>query len=99
MGRPQRRRPALAQIVEIGLPRLDSVVELGVARVAPRDENIERAVPLFVQKGLKDWSNISLVTDGYVYADGRRVVIAYIAFGSPPATVERALTEILDNVG
>ena len=24
-----------------------------------RDENIERAVPLFVKNGIKDWSNIS----------------------------------------
>lgn len=34
-----------------------------------RDENIERAVPLFVQKGLKDWSNICLVTDDRNVAD------------------------------
>jgi adenine deaminase len=34
-----------------------------------RDETIERAVPLFVQKGLKDWSNISLVTDDRNVAD------------------------------
>jgi adenine deaminase len=34
-----------------------------------RDESIERAVPLFVQKGLKDWSNISLVTDDRNVAD------------------------------
>jgi adenine deaminase len=34
-----------------------------------RDENIQRAVPLFVQKGLKDWSNISLVTDDRNVAD------------------------------
>jgi adenine deaminase len=34
-----------------------------------RDENIERAVPLFVRKGLKDWSNISLVTDDRNVAD------------------------------
>jgi hypothetical protein len=43
--------------------------------------------------------DIVLVTDGYVYADGQRVVIAYIAFGSPPATVEHTLTDILDNLG
>jgi len=42
--------------------------------------------------------NIPLVTDGYVYADGPTVVIAYVAFGSPPATVEDGLTEILDNL-
>ena len=34
-----------------------------------RDENIERSVPLFVRKGLKDWSNISLVTDDRNVAD------------------------------
>jgi adenine deaminase len=34
-----------------------------------RDENIERAVPLFVQKGLKDWSNVSFVTDDRNVAD------------------------------
>ncbi|HVQ52178.1 MAG TPA: hypothetical protein VMS92_19210 [Mycobacterium sp.] len=43
--------------------------------------------------------NIPLVTDGYVYAKERTVVIAYVASGSPPATVESALTEILDNLG
>ena len=34
-----------------------------------RDENIERAVPLFLKKGLQDWSNISLVTDDRNVAD------------------------------
>jgi adenine deaminase len=34
-----------------------------------RDENIERAIPLFVQKGLKDWSNVSVVTDDRNVAD------------------------------
>jgi hypothetical protein len=29
----------------------------------------------------------------------RRRVIAYVAFGSPPATVEEARTQILDNLG
>jgi hypothetical protein len=43
--------------------------------------------------------NIPLVTDGYAYAKERTVVIAYVASGSPPATVESALTEILDNLG
>jgi hypothetical protein len=42
--------------------------------------------------------NIPLVTDGYVYANGPTAVIAYVAYGSPPATVEDALTEILDNL-
>ena len=42
--------------------------------------------------------NIPLVSDGYAYADGRTVLIAYVAFGSPPATVEQALTEILDHM-
>jgi adenine deaminase len=34
-----------------------------------RDENIERAVPLFLKKGLKDWSNVSVVTDDRNVAD------------------------------
>jgi hypothetical protein len=42
--------------------------------------------------------NIPLVTDGYVYANGPTAVIAYVAFGSPPATVEDALTKVLDNL-
>ena len=43
--------------------------------------------------------NIPLTTDGYVDADGPTVVIAYVAPGSPPATVEQGLTKILDNLG
>lgn len=43
--------------------------------------------------------NIPLVTDGYLYADGPTVVVAYVAAGAPPATVEDAVTELLDNVG
>lgn len=34
-----------------------------------RDETSERAIPLFVKNGLKDWSNISLVTDDRNVAD------------------------------
>ena len=34
-----------------------------------RDENIEKAVPLFVKNGLQEWSNISLVTDDRNVAD------------------------------
>src|SRR4051812_6564288 len=34
-----------------------------------RDDVVERAVPLFVKNGLKDWSNISLVTDDRNVAD------------------------------
>jgi adenine deaminase len=34
-----------------------------------RDDNIERAVPLFVKNGLKDWSNLSVVTDDRNVAD------------------------------
>jgi hypothetical protein len=41
--------------------------------------------------------NIPLTSDGYVYSEGPTV--AYVAPGSPPATVEDALTQILDNVG
>jgi hypothetical protein len=43
--------------------------------------------------------NIPLVTDGYLYADGPTVVVAHVAAGAPPATVEGALTDILDNLG
>jgi hypothetical protein len=43
--------------------------------------------------------NIPLVTDGYAYAEGPTVIVAYVAPGSPPATVEDALTQILDNLG
>jgi hypothetical protein len=42
--------------------------------------------------------NIPLQADGYAYADGPTVVIAYVGAGAPPATVEAALTEILGNV-
>ena len=42
--------------------------------------------------------NIPLTSEGYTYANGLTVVIAYVAPGSPPATVEDALTEILDNL-
>lgn len=42
--------------------------------------------------------NIPLTTEGYGYADGPTVVIAYLAPGSPPATVDDALTKILHNV-
>jgi hypothetical protein len=41
--------------------------------------------------------NIPLVTDGYAYAAGSTVVIAYVASGSPPATVEDGLIKVLDN--
>jgi hypothetical protein len=40
-----------------------------------------------------------LTAEGYAHADGPTIVIAYVAAGSPPATVEDALTEILANVG
>jgi hypothetical protein len=43
--------------------------------------------------------NIPLVTDEYLYADGPTVVVAYVAAGAPPATVEDALTKILNNLG
>jgi hypothetical protein len=43
--------------------------------------------------------NIPLTADGYTYANGPTVAIAFVAFGSPPATVEDALTRILDNLG
>jgi hypothetical protein len=43
--------------------------------------------------------NIPLTAEGYAYANGPTVVIAYVVPGSPPATVEDALTEILGNLG
>ena len=55
-----------------------------------RDENIERAVPLFVKKGLKDWSNISVVTDDRNVADTLKQgtmnfhVQLAIKMGAPP---------------
>lgn len=55
-----------------------------------RDENIERAVPLFVQKGLKDWSNVSFVTDDRNVADTLKSgtmnahVRLAIRLGAPP---------------
>jgi hypothetical protein len=42
--------------------------------------------------------NIPLQTDGYAYADGQTVVIAYVVPVPPPATVEAALSAILGNV-
>ncbi len=43
--------------------------------------------------------NIPLATDGYLYADGPTVLVAYVDAGAPPATVEDAVTRILDNLG
>jgi hypothetical protein len=43
--------------------------------------------------------NVPLTAEGYTYSDGQKVVIAYVAFGSPPATVDDALAKLLDNVG
>lgn len=42
--------------------------------------------------------NIPLTAEGYASTEGPTVSIAYVAFGSPPATVEDALTQILDNL-
>jgi hypothetical protein len=42
--------------------------------------------------------NIPLQTDGYTYADGQTVVIAYVLPSAPPATVEAALSAILANL-
>jgi hypothetical protein len=43
--------------------------------------------------------NVPLATDGYLYAEGPTVVVTYVAFGSPQATVEDALSQILVIVG
>jgi hypothetical protein len=42
--------------------------------------------------------NIPLTAEGYTYATGPKVVIAYVTAGSPPATVEDGLTKILANL-
>jgi hypothetical protein len=42
--------------------------------------------------------NVPLTVEGYTYADGPKVVIAYVTVGSPPATVEDGLTKILANL-
>jgi hypothetical protein len=39
--------------------------------------------------------NVPLTAEGYTYAEGPNVVIAYVTAGSPPATVEDGLTKIL----
>src|SRR5436190_23406341 len=38
----QRRGPAFAQVVKVRLPRLDAKVEVGVADVVPRDQDVDR---------------------------------------------------------
>jgi hypothetical protein len=43
--------------------------------------------------------NIPVTAEGYTNTDGPTVVIAFVVFGSPPATVEDALTHTLDNLG
>jgi len=42
--------------------------------------------------------NVPLAAEGYASAAGSTVVIAYVALGSPPATVEDGLTKILANL-
>src|SRR6516165_3802866 len=42
MRRPQRRRPARAQIVVIGLAGLDAVVEIGIADVGAHHQHVDR---------------------------------------------------------
>lgn len=42
--------------------------------------------------------NVPLSAEGYAYTSGPTVVIAYIASGSPPATVDDALTKIIDEL-
>src|SRR4029453_2443944 len=40
--RAQGRRPARAQVVEIGLARLDAVVEIGLAGICPHHQHVDR---------------------------------------------------------
>jgi len=42
--------------------------------------------------------NVPLTAEGYTYAAGPTVVIAYVALGSPPVTVEDGLRKILANL-
>ena len=55
-----------------------------------RDDNIEKAVPLFVKNGLKEWSNISLVTDDRNVADSLKQgtmnahILLAMKMGAPP---------------
>src|SRR5580765_2102168 len=39
--RAQRRRPARTQVVEIGLARLDAMVEIGLAGVGPHHQHVD----------------------------------------------------------
>jgi hypothetical protein len=42
--------------------------------------------------------NIPLYADGYTYSDNSTVLVAYVMAGAAPATVEDALTKILDKL-
>jgi hypothetical protein len=42
--------------------------------------------------------NVPLTAEGYTYAAGPKVLIAYVTAGAPPATVEDGLTKILANL-
>ena len=69
----QRRRPALAQVVEIGLARLDAVVQLGVAGVAPRHQDVERHADAEIRAhgGIhRDQPDLERVVEVGVVADG-----------------------------
>src|SRR5262245_3176859 len=73
MGGPQRGRPAFAQVMEIRFPRLDPEIELGIADVAARDENIERQAHAEVRAhgGIdRDQTHLERIVEIDVVGDG-----------------------------
>jgi hypothetical protein len=66
------------------------------------DKNLPRPTSDAVDCALLQANQVdenALTSEGYTYANGPTVLIAYVAPGSPPATVENALIDILDNLG
>ena len=99
MGGPQRRRPALAQIGEIGLAGLDAVVELGVVDVTPGDHDIEREADAEVrahggvdrhQADLERVIEVEVIDDGAIEDRLAVFVLADLQIGR----ILRALDEI-----
>ena len=61
-----------------------------------RDDTAEKAIPLFVKNGLKEWGNISLVTDDRNVADTLKQgtmnthILLAIKLGAPEAAYAMA---------
>ena len=103
MRRPQRRRPALAQVVKVRLPRLDAVVELGVVDVTPGNHDIERQPDAEIrahggidrhQADLERIVKVDIVGDGAIEHRLAVFVLADLQIGR----VLRALDEIAGGV-